>query len=155
MNGLIYVQRISDPRFGDESNTNLDMFRRLCGSKAYKNVVVLTTFWDRVAKVEGPRREAQLKSDFFKDLVVGGATFMRHNRTPESAQQVLRHIFTLVPTNVGITKKNREEGNHLEDTNAGLVRRAEVEAIIAKEFAGLKVGNKGGRPERGTKNESR
>ena len=109
------------------------MFRNLCGAKNYKNVVVLTTFWDKVTdKKEGIQREEQLKSKFFKELVDGGAGFMRYDRTIKSARRVLRHIFTLVPTNVQIQHEIRVEGKSLEDTAAGSVHREEVERIIAK-----------------------
>ncbi|KAK2466556.1 hypothetical protein APHAL10511_001418 [Amanita phalloides] len=141
LNGLIYIQRISDTRFSGQSRRNLTMFRNLCGTKAYENVVVLTTFWDKVSSEQGNQREEQLKAKFFKDLVEGHARFMRHNLTLESARDVLRHISTLDATNVQIQEEIRVEGKKLEDTAAGSVHREEVERIIAEhkvEMAGLK-----------------
>jgi hypothetical protein len=108
------------------------MFRGLCGTAAFKNVVVLTTFWDRVSKDEGVRREAQLKSNYFKDLVIGEACFMRHDHKVESTRPVLKLISTLAPTITQIQRDIREKGNNLEDTTAGSVLRGEVEIIIAK-----------------------
>lgn len=144
LNGLLYFQRISDTRFGAQSQINLKMFRGICGADAYKNVAVLTTFWDKVDKEEGEKRELELKSNskFFQPLVQGGATFMRHIRTLDGAQKVLEHIFTLAPTKVQITKEIREEGKSLEETAAGSVHREEVERLIAKhkkELAGLQA----------------
>ena len=118
------------------------MFRGLCGAAAFKNVVVLTTFWDQVSTSEGVRREAQLKSIFFKDLLIGEACFMRHGHKAESALSVFKHISTLTPTITQIQIDIRERGNSLEDTAAGSVLREGVEAIIAKyreEVADLKV----------------
>ncbi|KAK2466545.1 hypothetical protein APHAL10511_001407 [Amanita phalloides] len=133
LNGLIYVQRISDPRFGGQSGRNLKMFRNLCGAKAYENVVILTTFWDQLpSEQEGEKREEQLKTIFFKDLVEGGARFMRHDRTIESACDILRHISMLVPKNVQLQEEIRVEGRTLENTSAGSVHREEVDRIIAK-----------------------
>ncbi|KAK2466550.1 hypothetical protein APHAL10511_001412 [Amanita phalloides] len=133
LNGLIYLQRISDPRFGGQSSRNLKMFRHLCGTRAYENVVVLTTFWDQLPnEQEGAKREEQLKTRFFDDLVEGGARFMRHDGTIESARDVLRCILTLVPTIVQIQQEIRLEGKVLEETAAGSVHREEVEKIIAK-----------------------
>ncbi|KAJ6536247.1 P-loop containing nucleoside triphosphate hydrolase protein, partial [Mycena capillaripes] len=132
LNGLIYLQRISDPRFGGQSGRNLKIFRELCGTDSYKNVVVMTTFWDQVDETKGGTREAQLKAKFFKPFVDGGARFMRHNLTIESAHAVLEHVHTLVPTNVGIVNEIRIEGKKLEDTAAGSVRREEVDQLIAK-----------------------
>jgi Arc/MetJ-type ribon-helix-helix transcriptional regulator len=118
------------------------MFRGLCGAAALRNVVVLTTFWDQVSTSEGERREAQLKSNFFKDFLIGEACFMRHGKKAESARSVLKHISTLTPTITQIQRDIRERGNSLEDTAAGSVLRDEVEFIIGKykeEVADLKV----------------
>ena len=110
------------------------MFRSLCGSETYKNVVVLTTFWDQLPSAqEGEKREAELRSKFFKDLVAGGARFMRHDCTQiESAKQVLAHVLTLAPAVVQIQEEIRVRGKTLEDTEAGSVHREEVERIISK-----------------------
>ncbi|KAF8727249.1 hypothetical protein AX14_007446 [Amanita brunnescens Koide BX004] len=132
LNALIYVQRISDPRFGGQSARNLRMFRNLCGEGGFKNVVVLTTFWDKVTNEEGRQREQQLKSQYFKELVQGGARFMQHDRSLLSAQEVLMHVLTLVPTNVRIQEEIRVDGKNLGDTAAGSVHRMEVEALITK-----------------------
>ncbi|CAA7267408.1 unnamed protein product [Cyclocybe aegerita] len=108
-----------------------------------QNVVVLTTFWDQLpSEEEGIKREGQLKARFFKDLVDGGACFMRHDRSIESACRVLTHIFMLVPAIAQIQTEIRIEGKMLEDTSAGSVLREEVERIIAKhrkEVAELKA----------------
>ncbi|KAF8680685.1 hypothetical protein AX14_004503 [Amanita brunnescens Koide BX004] len=108
------------------------MFRNLCGEGGFKNVVVLTTFWDVISNEDGTKRETQLKSKFFKDLIDGGARFMQHDQSLGSAQEVLKHVFTLSPTNVKIQEEIRVEGKSLEDTAAGSVHRKEVEDLIAK-----------------------
>jgi len=110
------------------------MFKGLCGSENYKNVVVSTTNWDRVVnKEEGDSREAELKNVVFKELVDGGARFMRHKfGNMETARDVLGHIFTLLPTHIAIQKEMRVEGKVLEETTAGSVHRDEIEQLIAK-----------------------
>jgi hypothetical protein len=133
LSGLIFFQRISDPRFGGQSSRNLRMFRNLCGTETYKNVVVVTTFWDNAGlEQQAARREEELKSTAFKDLVNGGARFMRHDCTTESAQRVLQHILTLMPANVQIQKEIRLDGRSLENTSAGSVYREEMKKILAK-----------------------
>ena len=112
LSGLIYVQRISDPRFSGLSSRNLRMFRKLCGTENFQNVVVLTTYWDQLPTWEvGDQREQQLKSKFFARLVEGGAQFMRHDRTVESTRKVLRHIMIMsMPlTTIQIQTEIREE----------------------------------------------
>jgi len=110
------------------------MFKGLCGSENYKNVVLSTTNWDRVVnKEEGDRREVELMKVFFKELVGGGAKFMRHEfGNMETARDVLEHIFTLRPTDFAIQKEMRVEGKVLEETTAGSVHRDEIEQLIAK-----------------------
>ncbi|KAJ7277726.1 P-loop containing nucleoside triphosphate hydrolase protein [Mycena rebaudengoi] len=142
LNGLIYLQRISDNKFTGQSGRNLRMFKNLCGTETYKNVVVLTTFWDRVSNEEGVEREEELRSRFFKDLVDGGTRFMRFNRTMDSANKVLGHILTLAPTNVQIQEEIRVDGKSLGETAAGSERRQEAERMISKhteEIAELKA----------------
>ena len=141
LSGLIYLQRISDPRFSGQSSRNLRIFRELCGPAAYKNVVVLTTYWDQVPTHKaGVMREEQLKSRFFAKLVEGGAQFMRHDRTVESTRKVLRHILPISPTITQIQTEIRKEGKGLMETAAGSVCREGVEKALAnykKEIAEL------------------
>ncbi|KAJ4490086.1 P-loop containing nucleoside triphosphate hydrolase protein, partial [Lentinula aciculospora] len=132
LNGLVYLHRVSDPRFGGQASRNLKMFQNLCGTDAYGNIVVLTTFWDRVSSDEGLMREDQLKSTFFSNIVAGGARFMRHDRSTQSALEVIAHISTLAPTDVQIQEEIRISGKGLEDTAAGSVHREEVERVLAK-----------------------
>jgi hypothetical protein len=133
LSGLVFVQRISDPKFVGQSKRNLRMLRNLCGTETYKNVVVLTTFWDNAGpKERAVEREKELKSTAFKDLVDGGACFMHHDRTIESAQKVLKHTLTLMPANVQIQKEIRLDGKDLVNTSAGSAYREEMEAILAK-----------------------
>ena len=110
------------------------MFKGLCGSENYENVVVLTTNWDRVVnKEEGNGREAELKNVVFKELVDGGAKFMRHKfGNMKTARDVLEHIFTLRPTDIAIQKEIRVEGKILGETSAGSVRRGEIEQLLAR-----------------------
>ncbi|KAJ3727275.1 hypothetical protein DFJ43DRAFT_965813, partial [Lentinula guzmanii] len=131
LNGSIFFHRMSDPRFGGQSRRSLS---ELCGAATFKNIVVLTTFWDRVNEQEGLAREEELKSNsnFFKDLVDGGARFIRHDRENNGARQVLDHIFTLVPTTVQIQKEIREEGKSQEEIAAGSAQREEINRMVAK-----------------------
>jgi hypothetical protein len=116
------------------------MFRELCGPEAYKNVVVLTTFWDEVPIDEGIEREAELESKFFAELVEGGAQFMRHDRTVESARTVLRHILPMPPTFIQIQKEMGIDALSLIETAVGSGRSKEIEKDLAnykKEIADL------------------
>lgn len=58
---------------------NLTMFQHLCGKDAFKNVVLLTTFWDRVLDEVGANRENQLQTDFWLPLIVHGSRVDQFN----------------------------------------------------------------------------
>ena len=133
------------------------MFRELCGPEAYKNVVVLTTFWDEVPTYEGVEREAELESKVFAKLVEGGAQFMRLDHTVESARAVLRQILLMPPTIVQIQREMRIDGLSLIETVIGSGRSKEIEknlaeykkkiADITAEIATAKMRNKAAREE--------
>jgi len=56
------------------------MFKALCGEKSMRNVIVVTTFWDRLHNAqEGIAREKELKTveGFLKQLSDNNATFER------------------------------------------------------------------------------
>lgn len=74
-----------------------------------------------------------MKSQYFQKLVEGHAHFMRHNRTPESAGDVLDYIITnLAPVTTQIQTEMGEEGKPLVDTAAGSVQQEEIERLIAQ-----------------------
>lgn len=58
---------------------NLAMFQQLCGRDAFKNVVLLTTFWDQVLDVDGVRRERELQEKFWEPLIAYGSRVDRFN----------------------------------------------------------------------------
>ena len=63
LNGLIYLYRISDPRMAGSAMKNLSMFRKLCGSDNFKNVVLGTNFWGNVNQAIGEDREQELATN--------------------------------------------------------------------------------------------
>jgi hypothetical protein len=107
------------------------MFEKLGGAETFKNVVILTTFWDCVLMTTGQQREDELtkESQFFKRLIDGGARMMRHDRTVENARQVLRHFSALEPMDPRIAKVIRAEGKSLEETGAGSTAKHEGTAL--------------------------
>lgn len=97
------------------------MFRKLCGKKSLKNVVIVTTMWDKVSPEEGLQRERELKSgkNLFKPLLDGGAIMIRHDRTPKTANRVINHLLKKYPTVTQIAHELVEEKKALVETDAG------------------------------------
>ena len=88
------MHRISDTRVGGTAKRNLRIFQKLCGRDSFKNVVIVTTMWDKVTPEEGEQREQELqRSDsLFKPLMDEGATMVRHEGTRESALKIMQWL---------------------------------------------------------------
>ena len=129
LTGLIYVHRISDSRVGGASPRNLRVFRKLCGADSLKNIVILTTMWDKVTPEEGSRHEQELMTtqQLFKPLLDNGAIMMRHDRSSESANKVIKHLLGKSTTTVQIVREILQKEESLETTAAGY----ELEKLIA------------------------
>ena len=134
LTGFVYVHRISDTRVGGTSQRNLRMFRKLCGTDSLKNVVIVTTMWDKVTPEEGLEREQELLSsdNLFKPLLDGEAIMMRHERTTESATKVINHLLGKKATTTQIVREIMQETKKLEETAAGGELHSEIEALLKR-----------------------
>lgn len=79
LTGILYLHRIIDPRIGGEARQKMRMFRKLCGPDCMKNVVLGTTFWDRIAAEKGATREKELAAndEFWGILAKKGSRIVR------------------------------------------------------------------------------
>lgn len=96
--GLIYVQRITDPRMSGSSLKSLRIFEKLCGKKNFANVMIVTTMWD-LLKTEEARENANERqimledtTEFFGHLVNGGAIMTKYDDTYDGALDVVETI---------------------------------------------------------------
>ncbi|KDQ53046.1 hypothetical protein JAAARDRAFT_39759 [Jaapia argillacea MUCL 33604] len=134
--GIIYMHRIIDPRMGNSSQRNLRMFKKLCGAESMKNVVIITTMWDKLeSPQEGEQRELELKTKegFFKTLIDQGAQLVRLGRGVAGpkfppADQIVSDIITHSQPEFTRIQTEMAKGAELEDTSAG----AELDGEIRK-----------------------
>lgn len=75
------------------------VFRKLCGEKTLRNVLIVTNMWSPVATETEEAREAELKSDtdLFKPALDNSATMLRHDNTLESARRIVGHLLASFP----------------------------------------------------------
>lgn len=90
--GVIYLHDISLPRLHPASLRNIEVFRRLCGDRALSSVVLATTKWGLVNEQDGTKREAQLLSGLWKDIISAGSSVDRFDNTRESAWRIIKRI---------------------------------------------------------------
>ncbi|KAF9043942.1 hypothetical protein BJ165DRAFT_1315501, partial [Panaeolus papilionaceus] len=88
LDGILYFHRIGDTRMTRSALTNIKTFRAIAGKGLVaKNIRFVTTMWDEAEDAKNSQqrlevceqREAQLKADYWKDIVADGATLERFN----------------------------------------------------------------------------
>ena len=91
--GIIYLHRITDNRMSGSAYKNLQLFGRLCGDAPLPRVRLVTTMWDSARDHSvGERREKELKSDFWKPLIDGGASTAQFKNTEQSAWDIVSNL---------------------------------------------------------------
>lgn len=133
LRALLYLHRISDNRMGGCAQKNLVMFKRLCGPDGIKDVMFVTTFWEKVDQAVGEGREKTLKTtkDYWGFFVEKGATVRQHQNNPESALSIIEQFVprraerTTVGMKLAIQTEMVDSGKDLDQTAAGQELRSE------------------------------
>lgn len=87
--GIIYLHRITDNRMAGTPLKNLRMFANLCGDDAIGNVILASTMWRQGKEAIEERREAELKSKYWKGMIDQGSEVVRFHRTFDSAWTIV------------------------------------------------------------------
>lgn len=144
LSGIIYMHRISDFRMGGISRRNFNMFRKLCGEGALKNVLIVTTMWGLVDPAVAESRETELKSDdrLFKPVLDKGAIMVRHDNTRQMAHAIINRILQNYPLPLQIQKEMVENNMDISETAAAVELDRELAAMAEKhkrELAQIRV----------------
>ena len=112
----------------------MTMFRKLCGTTALQNVVIVTNMWGDVNLSTGEAREDQLRNDdkFFKPVLENRARMARHDDTASSAKQIIRLILGNRPLPLRIQRELVSRGGDITKTSAGEELNRELNAQIRK-----------------------
>ena len=69
------------------------MFQELCGTDAYRNVLLVTNMWARINEDTLAReKELREKDIFFKPILDNGALMLRHMNDEGSAHRIIRQL---------------------------------------------------------------
>lgn len=130
LNGILYFHRISDVRMQGSAKKNLTMFKKLCGDGALKNVILVTTMWDRVSVEDATMREKQLIETpaFWGWMMSKGSKTCRHDNTLSSAESLLGHFLPDLKNTITleIQQEMVEEKKTLDQTGAGKELTSEI-----------------------------
>ncbi|KAF8554799.1 hypothetical protein OG21DRAFT_1017366 [Imleria badia] len=87
---IIYLHKITDNRASNFADKNLRTFGHLCGDIPQRRMRLVTTMWDQVKdQAKATQRETQLTSEFWQELMVGGATIHKFYNTRDSAERII------------------------------------------------------------------
>ena len=117
---------------------NLDMFQRLCGEESLKNVMLLTTKWDK-APENARNHEAELIKDFWAVMIKLGSSHPKRigkgvdpsSSIVEPVSDVITPMLQFQPTFLQI-QRELGNGKELIDTAAGQYVDRELSYAIEK-----------------------
>ncbi|KAK3393392.1 hypothetical protein B0H63DRAFT_458124 [Podospora didyma] len=128
LSGILYLHRITDPRMAGSAKRNLLMFKKLCGNEALKNVILVTTMWEKVNRTEGGEREKELMEteDFWGFMVKNGSRVERHYNSRTSAKALVSKFIKEKKIELTIQDEMVTKGRHLDQTDAGMTLDGEL-----------------------------
>jgi exonuclease VII small subunit len=133
--GIIYLHRITDNRMGGTPHRNLHMFEELCGDQAVKNVVLVTTMWDR-GKTDPKifnQREKELFNYYWKTMINYGASTARFDNSAASVWNIIDPILKQHETEVLLLQEELVDLKRaLNETQAGRALYSELQRLLAE-----------------------
>ncbi|KAH6906247.1 TKL/TKL-ccin protein kinase [Coprinopsis sp. MPI-PUGE-AT-0042] len=92
LSGVLYFMSIGEMRLNGRDLGNMNVFQKLCGPNAYRNVAIITTGWEDVDEHAAAERERSLKAQFLKEFLSGGGRCQRYRRT----ESMVRNAWDIV-----------------------------------------------------------
>jgi chromosome condensin MukBEF ATPase and DNA-binding subunit MukB len=108
---------------------NLRMFGDVLGNKAMPNVIMVTTKWSNVGK-EGVKREQELKTHFWKDMIADGCGIARFEDSYDSAWSIIESLRGEHPAQVQLPREIVDSKHRLNETQAGIALNKELDKLI-------------------------
>ncbi|KAK0507984.1 hypothetical protein JMJ35_009873 [Cladonia borealis] len=136
LSGLVYLHQINKTRMSGSAIRALHLFQRICGEDNYKNVILATTFWNKIehCKQEGIDREERLLANegFWKLMIEKGAKPMRLG---QDYRDILPALLAMAekPTMTLEIQQELSNGLGLEQTMAGLFINKDSEEFQMKQ----------------------
>jgi hypothetical protein len=131
LKGIIYLHRITDPKMQGSALRNFQMFQKICGDDALKNVVLLTTMWDKLRiEMEGLDRDQELREDFWSLMEERGSYIARFDGSWQMAESLIARLVAKDSIVLNIQRELQNEGKRLDETSAGRLLAPDVDAEI-------------------------
>ncbi|KAL8838118.1 MAG: hypothetical protein Q9170_002259 [Blastenia crenularia] len=132
LKGVIYLHRITDIRYQGSSVKTLNIFKRICGQLALKNVLLVTTRWNEVDEAVGANREKELRESFWAYMLAKGSTMTRFYGSRDSATAIASQLLSKNSIVLEIQRELVDEGKNLKDTVAGSFVQEDITEMKAR-----------------------
>lgn len=132
LKGVIYLHRITDIRYAGSSVRTLEIFKKICGTVALKNVLLVSTRWNEVEEALGASREQQLRDNFWAYMLSDGSTMARFYGNRESAIGIASQLMSRQSIVLELQRELVDQGKTLEKTVAGAFVNDDISEMKAK-----------------------
>lgn len=136
LKGVIYLHRIQDNRMKGSARAHLDTFRSLCGEEALANVMLVTTFWNKVPNRERGeylRREQELIDDYWSPMQKKGSIIAKFDGSKEAAESlILQLAFSGRDVVLDIQRELVDDQKVISETTAGLGINEQLDVDIKR-----------------------
>lgn len=127
LRGIIFVHQISERRLKGSDVKNLELFQKICGDLALKNVVLVTSGWDEIDEDRGMERERQYREDIWSSMIRKGSKMMRFYGTEDSAGVIASYLLEQSNVMLQLQKEVLVEHKRLDETSAGSFAKSSLE----------------------------
>ncbi|KAI8672096.1 hypothetical protein LRP88_03393 [Fusarium phalaenopsidis] len=120
--GVLYLHRILDNRMSGSAMTSLGLFQDIVGDSALKNVILVTTMWNKLRAediAEADRREQELLDDFWRPMIDNGSFATQFRGTSDKAAALVYHLAEKQSVVLKVQEEAYEQEKAVVDTSAG------------------------------------
>ncbi len=135
LTGILYLHRITDNRMGGTPLRNLRMFGELCGYSALKQVVLVTTMWDKIQDAAaGEVRETELKTTFWQIMLEKGSRVAKFNNNFDSAHGIVNGLITERSAETLLLQEELVDlKRRLNETHAGQLLYSDLQRLLEEQ----------------------
>ncbi|KAK3935665.1 P-loop containing nucleoside triphosphate hydrolase protein [Diplogelasinospora grovesii] len=122
LKGILFFHRITDNRITGSSRKYMSIFRSLCGDHALKNVILVTTMWNKVPPADQTRafeREQELIDDFWAPMLRHRSFVAHFNGTSRSASSLVWQLARKEDVILDIQRQIIDDDLEVYNTAAG------------------------------------
>lgn len=105
-----------------DKRRQLNLIKSICGKPNYSNVMLVTTHWPKDYEEQTEQgcalREADLRSEFWKDMIKGGSKMVRFDNDEDSARAIVGSFAEKQDITLAL-QVEMAAGRKLSDTSAG------------------------------------